>query len=60
MGVSRFLALVISGLFGLYCLIWSLLAGSSPTQMRGGAAFMGGLLLLLAVVYARVLAPRKS
>jgi hypothetical protein len=59
MGVPRFLAPLISGLFGLYCLTWAILAASSPAQQRGGAAFIGVLLLLLAFVYARVLLPRE-
>lgn len=60
MGVSRFLSMVVSGLFGLYCLIWSLFASTAPTRMRGGAAFIGILLLLLMLVYARTLAPHES
>jgi hypothetical protein len=59
MGIPRFLASVISGLFGLSCLTWSILAVSSPTQQRGGATLIGVLLFLLAFVYTRVLLPRE-
>jgi hypothetical protein len=53
MRVLRFLAAGVSALFGLYCVIWGLVASSVPTSERGGGAFIGLLLLLLAYVYLR-------
>lgn len=59
MAIRRFLAPLLTALFGLYCLVWSLIAASSPPQQRGGAAFLGVLFLLLTFVYARILNPRE-
>ncbi|GHO48789.1 hypothetical protein [Ktedonospora formicarum] len=54
MSVLRFLAPFVCTLFGLYCIIWSLLFSSSPTSMRDGAAFIGLLLLGLAYAHLRL------
>jgi amino acid transporter len=59
MSVLRYVAPAISTLFGLYCIIWGLIASSYPTSQRIGAAFLGVLFLLLAVVYLRVILPRE-
>jgi hypothetical protein len=55
----RFLAPSLSALFGLYCVIWGIVASSMPTQERIGGAFLGVLFLLLAYVYVRVILPHK-
>ncbi len=60
MKVLRLLAPSISALFGLYCVMWGLLASSSSTSLRLGGAFLGVLFLLLAFVYVRVLLPREE
>jgi hypothetical protein len=60
MSVRRFLAPAACALFGLYCLVWGLVASSSPTNMRAGAAFFGVLFLLLATVYVRVILPHEQ
>ncbi|MBO0780117.1 MAG: hypothetical protein J2P37_14935 [Ktedonobacteraceae bacterium] len=57
MSILRFLAPIVCTLFGIYCIIWGLVAPSSPVTMRIGGAFIGVLLLLLAVVYIRIIVP---
>ena len=59
MSVLRYVAPFLCTLFGLYCVIWGLVASSSPTSMRVGGAFAGVLLLLLAFVYLRVILPHE-
>ena len=55
--MERFVAAVISILFGLYCVVWAIVASSYPATLRFGGAFLGVLLLLLAFVYLLVLRP---
>jgi hypothetical protein len=55
MSVLRFLAPSLCVVFGLYCVIWGIVASSVPTAERPGAAFFGVLWLLLAFVYVRVI-----
>ena len=55
MSILRFLAPSLCALFGLYCVIWGIVASSVPTAERIGAAFFGVLWLLLAFVYVRVI-----
>jgi hypothetical protein len=55
MSILRFLAPSLCALFGLYCVIWGIVASSVPTAERPGAAFFGVLWLLLAFVYVRVI-----
>jgi uncharacterized membrane protein YjfL (UPF0719 family) len=60
MSVLRFLAPSLCVLFGLYCVIWGLVASSVPTSERIGSAFLGVLWLLLAYVYFRVILPHEQ
>lgn len=55
MDLFSFVASVLSVLFGLYCLAWSLVLGTtSSATLRIGAAFIGVLLFLLAYTYYRI------
>lgn len=56
----RWVPPLVATLAGLYCLVWSIFASSSATRERGGAAFLGVMLLLLAVVQWRVNRPRPQ
>ena len=49
----------LSALFGLYCVIWGIVAASYPTSERAGGAFLGVLFLLLAFVYVRMILPHE-
>ena len=60
MSILRFLAPSLCALFGLYCVIWGIVASSVPTAERTGAAFFGMLWLLLAYVYFRVILPHEQ
>jgi hypothetical protein len=60
MSVRRFLAPAACALFGLCCLVWGLVASSSTSNMRVGAAFLGVLFLLLATAYLRVILPQEQ
>jgi len=60
MSIRRFLAPFVCAVFGLSCVIWSIVAGSSPVNLRGAAAFIGVLFLLLATVYVRIILPQES
>ena len=60
MSVLSILASSLSALFGLYCVIWGIVAASYPTAERAGGAFLGVLFLLLAFVYVRVIRPREQ
>ena len=53
--MERFVAAVLSILFGLYCVVWAIVASSYPAPQRFGGAFLGVLLFLLAFVYVRVM-----
>jgi hypothetical protein len=55
MSALSILASSLSALFGLYCVIWGIVASSDPTAERAGSAFLGVLFLLLALVYVRVI-----
>jgi uncharacterized protein involved in response to NO len=55
MNIRQFFVSTLVTLLGLYCLGWSLVASSNPTNQRLGAAFFGLFLLLLAFVYFRVI-----
>ena len=55
MSMLRFSAPSLCALFGLYCVIWGIVASSVPTAERIGATFFGVLWLLLAFVYVRVI-----
>jgi hypothetical protein len=55
MSILRFFAPSLCALFGLYYVIWGIVASSMPTAERTGAAFFGVLWLLLAFVYVRVI-----
>jgi hypothetical protein len=59
MSAFRFLAPAVSTLFGLYCVIWAIVASSSTTYRIDGV-FIGVLLLLLALVYVRVIIPHEQ
>jgi hypothetical protein len=59
MNAFRFLAPAVSTLFGLYCVIWAIVASSSTTYRIDGV-FIGVLLLLLALVYVRVIIPHEQ
>lgn len=54
MRVSQFLAPVVCAVFGLYAILAGILDSSNLTSERGGAAFIGVLLLVLATVHWRV------
>jgi hypothetical protein len=56
----RLVAAVLSILFGLYCVVWAIVASSYPAQQRFGGAFLGVLLFLLAFVYILVLRPDEQ
>lgn len=61
MTIRRFFAPALCLLFGLYCISWSIIASSSFTQqIRLGCAFLGVLLLLLALVYLRMILPQEQ
>jgi hypothetical protein len=60
MSALRFLAPSVSVLFGLYCVIWGLVASSASTAYRLDGVFFGVLLLLLALVYLRVIPPARA
>jgi hypothetical protein len=60
MKVLRFWAPLVCILFGLYALIWSLLASSSLTPTRISAVFFGILFLLLAFVYLCIILPTEQ
>ncbi len=60
MSVLSILASSLSALFGLYCVIWGIVASSDPTAERAGSAFLGVLFLLLALVYVRVILPHEQ
>jgi hypothetical protein len=60
MRVLRWVPPSLSALVGLYCLAWAILASSFATRERGGAAFFGVMLLLLALVYVRVIPPQEQ
>ena len=60
MSVLRYTVPFICALIGLYCVIWAVIASSYPTSLRGGAAFIGVLFLLLALVYVRMSTPQKQ
>jgi hypothetical protein len=55
MSVYRWVPSSLGALVGLYCLVWAILAASFAARERGGAAFFGVMLLLLALVYVRVI-----
>jgi hypothetical protein len=59
MRVLRFLAPSLYTLFGLYCVIWGVVASSLLISERIGGAFLGALWLLLAYVYVRVILPHE-
>lgn len=59
MSVLRYVAPALSTLFGLYCVIWGLVASSYPTSLRVGGAFLGVLFLLLAYIYVRFILPHE-
>ncbi len=60
MTIRRFFAPTLCLLFGLYCIGWSIVASSSSTQIRTSGAFLGVLLLLLALVYLRIILPQEQ
>ena len=59
MRVVQILASSLSALFGLYGVIWGIVASSMPAAERAGGAFFGVLFLLLAFVYLRVISPHE-
>jgi len=59
MSVLSILASSLSALFGLYCVIWGIVASSMPAQEHAGSAFLGVLFLLVAYVYVRVILPHE-
>ena len=59
MSILRFLAPAASTLFGLYCVIWAIVASSSITYRIDGV-FTGVLFLLLAFVFMRVIIPHEQ
>jgi len=59
MRVVQILASSLSALFGLYGVVWGVVAASYPTAERAGGAFLGVLFLLLAFVYIRVISPHE-
>ncbi len=58
--MKRFVAPSVSALFGLYCVLWALVAASYPTSLRISGAFFGIVLLLLATVYVRIILPQEQ
>jgi hypothetical protein len=60
MSVLRYVAPSLSTLFGLYCVIWGLVASSASTAYRIDGVFFGVLFLLLAFVYLRVIPPARA
>ncbi len=58
--MDRFVAAAISILFGLYCVVWAIVASSYPATLRFGGAFLGVLLLLLAFVYLLMFRPHEQ
>jgi hypothetical protein len=51
--VLRWVPPSLSALAGLYCLAWGIFASSFGARERGGAAFLGVMVLLLALIYTR-------
>lgn len=60
MSVRQWLAPVVCTFFGLYCLVWCVLASSYPIDRRAGGIFVGVLLLLLAWTHLRLARPKAS
>ncbi|GHO81615.1 hypothetical protein KSD_93860 [Ktedonobacter sp. SOSP1-85] len=60
MKALRFWVPLVCILFGLYALIWSLLASSTLTPIRISAVFFGILFLLLAFIYLRIILPTEQ
>ena len=58
--MDRFVAAAMSILFGLYCVVWAIVASSYPATMRFGGAFLGVLLFLLACVYLLMFRPHEQ
>jgi hypothetical protein len=58
MSVLRWVPSLIPTLAGLYCVVWGIISSSAATRERGGAVFLGVMLLLLAVIQWRVNQPR--
>ena len=56
----RLVAAAVSTLFGLYCVIWALVASSVSTTYRIDGVIFGVLLLLLALVYVLVINPHEQ
>jgi hypothetical protein len=59
MNMLRYVAPCVCILFGLYCIMWGIIASSYATSLRVGSAFMGVMFLLLALVYVRVIFPTE-
>ena len=59
MNMLRYVAPVMCILFGLYCIIWAIIASSYSTSLRVGSAFIGVMFLLLALVYVLVIHPTE-
>jgi len=59
MNVVRYAAPLLCILFGLYCIIWGIVASSYATSLRIASAFVGVMFLLLALVYLRVIHPTE-
>ena len=57
MSVLRWVPSLVPTLAGLYCVVWAVIASSFGAQLRGGAAFLGVLLLVLALVHWRMNRP---
>lgn len=54
MKIAQWLTPCVCTLFGIYCLILSILAFSYPTPLRGGGMLFGMLILVLAFVHVRL------
>jgi len=59
MNMLRYVAPCVCVLFGLYCIVWAIVASSYSTSSRVGSAFIGVMFLLLALVYIRVINPTE-
>jgi hypothetical protein len=60
MSILRYMASFLCALFGLYCVIWGLVASSASIAYHIDGVFFGILLLLLAFAHFRIVLPLKS
>jgi hypothetical protein len=59
MNMLRYTAPFVCILFGLYCIIWGIVASSYVTSLRVASVFVGVMFLLLALVYMLMIHPME-